>query len=260
MPPADLPDRSETATPSAAGPDAALDAARNHLAVALDVPTAAAALDLVDRLEGTASWLKVGLELYLGAGNALIETLHARGHRIFLDLKLHDIPNTVAGAIRSVASTGVSLLTVHAGGGEAMLTAAAEAAAAPGSPRLVAVTVLTSLDAQQLLGIGVTSSPAQQVMRLARLAEQCGITAMVSSAEEVAQLRAKLAPETLLVVPGIRPAGAAVGDQRRVATPATAIAAGASLLVVGRPITQAADPAAATRAILNEIAGSMTAV
>lgn len=257
MPPADLPDRPETAN-AAAEPDATsqsrLDAARDRLAVALDVPTAAAALDLVDRLDGAARWLKVGLELYLGAGNALLETLHARGYRIFLDLKLHDIPNTVAGAVRSVASTGVSLLTVHAGGGEAMLTAAAEAAAAPGSPRLVAVTVLTSLDTQQLLGIGVTSSPAQQVMRLARLAEQSGISAMVSSAEEVAQLRAKLAPETLLVVPGIRPAGAALGDQRRVATPAAAIAAGASLLVVGRPITQATDPAAATRAILHEIA------
>lgn len=242
------PERSEV--PALTG----IEAARARLAVALDVPSAGAALDLVDRLDGAAEWLKVGLELYLGAGNGLIETLHARGYRVFLDLKLHDIPNTVAGAIRSVASTGASLLTVHAGGGEAMLRAAAEAAAAPGSPRLVAVTVLTSLDAQQLLGVGVTSSPAQQVLRLARLAEQCGITGMVCSAEEVAQLRAKLAHGTLLVVPGIRPAGAALGDQRRVATPGSAIDAGASLLVVGRPITQASDPAAAARAIVQEIA------
>ena len=231
----------------------------NRLAVALDFPAAQPALDFVDRLEGSCRWLKVGMELFYAAGNPLLETLRNRGFQIFLDLKLYDIPNTVAGAVRSVAHSGASLLTIHASGGEAMIRAAAEAAAIPGAPQLLAVTVLTSMDSAQLHGIGVTDSPAQQVLRLARLAQQAGGTqlGMVCSAEEVALLRAQLAPETTLVVPGIRPAGAALGDQRRVATPASAIASGASMLVVGRPITQAADPAAAARAILTEISAEI---
>jgi orotidine-5'-phosphate decarboxylase len=232
---------------------------RNRLAVALDFPAAQPALDFVDRLDGACRWLKVGMELYYAAGNSLLETLRARGFSIFLDLKLHDIPNTVAGAVRSVARSGASLLTIHAGGGEAMIRAAAEAAATPGAPQLLAVTVLTSMDAGQLHGIGVGDTPAQQVLRLARLAAQAGgeRMGMVCSAEEVGLLRAELGPTTTLVVPGIRPAGAALGDQRRVATPATAIASGATMLVVGRPITQAADPAAAARAILEEISGAI---
>jgi orotidine-5'-phosphate decarboxylase len=232
---------------------------RDRLAVALDLPSAQTALQFVDRLDGACQWLKVGMELYYAAGNQLIETLRGRGYQIFLDLKLNDIPNTVAGAVRSVTQTGASLLTIHASGGEAMIRAAAEAAAVPGGPKLLAVTVLTSMDASQLNGVGVGDAPAQQVLRLGKLAQQAGGPAMgmVCSAEETALLRAQLDPGTMLVVPGIRPTGAALGDQRRVATPASAIAAGASMLVVGRPITQAADPAAAARAILQEIAAEI---
>jgi len=227
---------------------------KDRLAVALDFPDARQALGLVDTLGDTCQWFKVGMELYYAAGNPLIEDLRNRGFDVFLDLKLHDIPNTVAGAVRTVTQAGASLLTLHASGGAAMMTAAAQAATAPGSPRLLAVTVLTSMDANELAGVGVTDPPAKQVLRLAKLAKASGITGMVCSAEEVATLRTELGPEALLVVPGIRPAGAAVGDQRRVATPRDAIAQGASLLVVGRPITRADNPVAAARAILDEIA------
>ncbi len=221
--------------------------------MALDFPSAAEALSLVDRLEGACRWLKVGMELYYAAGNGLVETLRGRGYDIFLDLKLHDIPNTVAGAVRSVTTTGASLLTVHAGGGTAMMRAASEAANVPGGPRLLAVTVLTSMDAAELAGVGVAASPADQVLQLARLAQGVGIDGMVCSAEEVGALRVEMGPETMLVIPGIRPAGTDVGDQRRVATPEAAIARGASMLVVGRPITKAIDPGAAARGILAEI-------
>ena len=227
---------------------------QDRLAVALDVPSAQQALDLVARLEGTCRWFKVGMELYYAAGNTIIETLRKQDFQVFLDLKLHDIPNTVAAAVRSVTTAGASLLTVHAAGGSAMMAAAAEAACAPGSPRLLAVTVLTSMDAAELSTIGVASSPADQVLRLARLAQSAGINGMVCSPQEVATLRAETAPDTMLVIPGIRPAGSAVGDQKRIATPAETIARGASMLVVGRPITRAANPAAAAQAILNEIA------
>jgi orotidine-5'-phosphate decarboxylase len=193
------------------------------------------------------------MELYYSAGNELVETLRGRGYRIFLDLKLHDIPNTVAGAVRSVTGVGAELLTVHASGGPAMLRAAAEAAQAPGAPRLLAVTVLTSMDAGELEATGVHGTPAEQVVRLAKLAKDSGIDGMVCSPEEVAAVRAATGPETILVVPGIRPAGSAADDQKRLATPAETIARGASILVVGRPITRASDPAAAARAILDEI-------
>jgi len=228
---------------------------RDRLIVALDFPSAASALDLVDRLEGRAQWFKVGLELYLASGGSIISKLRNRGFNVFLDLKFHDIPNTVAGAVRSVSSLGASLVTVHAIGGAAMLAAAAEAAASiADAPRLLAVTVLTSMDAAQLAGIGVSGSPAEQVLRLALLAKTAGITGLVCSPEEVAQLRAELGRDSLLVVPGIRPVGSAAGDQSRVATPSAAIGAGASMLVVGRPITQASDPAAAVDAILTGVA------
>ena len=235
-----------------ASPDNSLDP-RQRLAVALDYPDAEAALRLVDSLDNTCQWFKVGMELYYSAGNHFVHLLRNRGFDVFLDLKLHDIPNTVAGAVRSVTQSGANLLTIHASGGAAMMTAAAEAAKSPGSPRLLAVTVLTSMDARELTGIGITASPANQVLRLAKLAKQSGIDGMVCSAEEVAAVRAATGPETILVIPGIRPAGSAIGDQKRIATPADAIASGASMLVVGRPITRAADPAAATQAILTEI-------
>jgi orotidine-5'-phosphate decarboxylase len=227
-------------------------AAEERLAVALDFPSAAEALALVDRLDGTCRWFKVGMELYYAAGNGLIETLRGRGFEVFLDLKLHDIPNTVAGAVRSVAGTGASLLTIHAGGGGAMMRAAAEATGGS-NLRLLAVTVLTSMDSAELAGVGVEAAPAEQVLRLGRLAWASGIGGMVCSAEEVGALRSDLGAEVMLVTPGIRAAGEAVGDQRRVATAAEAIARGASMLVVGRPITRAGDPGAAARGILEEI-------
>jgi orotidine-5'-phosphate decarboxylase len=226
---------------------------KDRLIVALDYPTAREALHLVDSLEQTCQWFKVGIELYYAAGNQIVEQLRNRGFNVFLDLKLHDIPNTVASAIHSVTQAGASLLTIHAAGGAAMMTAAAKAAKSPNAPRLLAVTVLTSMDTEQLSGIGITASPADQVLRLARLAEASGITGLVCSAEETALLRKHLPTDTLLVVPGIRPAGSSAGDQKRIATPGQAIASGASLLVVGRPITRAADPATAAHAILNEI-------
>ena len=234
------------------------NSARDRLIVALDFPSADLALRHVDQLEGQCQWLKVGLELYLAAGSSIITSLRKRGFNVFLDLKLHDIPNTVASAVRSLSSLGASLLTIHAAGGSAMLSAAAEAAAATANaPRILAVTVLTSMDAAQLNGIGVLDSPAAQVLRLGKLAASAGIDGLVCSPEEIAQLRTGLPCQPFLVVPGIRPTGSAAGDQRRIATPATAIAAGASMLVVGRPITQAADPAKAAEAILAEMTAAI---
>lgn len=229
---------------------------KDRLAVALDFSSAKQALDLVDRLSGVCQWFKVGMELYYATGNPFIETLRSRGFDVFLDLKLHDIPNTVAGAVRSAAQAGASLLTVHASGGPAMMAAATDAAAAPSSPRLLAVTVLTSMDAAQLAAVGVTSPPAEQVLRLGRLAIEAGIDGLVCSAEEISALRAELDAKTMLVIPGIRPTGSDIGDQKRIATPGAAIQRGASMLVVGRPITRAADPAEAAGSILNEIAGA----
>jgi orotidine-5'-phosphate decarboxylase len=226
----------------------------DRLIVALDVPSADAAMELVDRLQGTCRWFKVGMELYYAAGNAVIDRLIDRGFKVFLDLKLHDIPNTVAGAVRSVAGSGASLLTIHAGGGEQMMRAAAQAATAPNAPELLAVTVLTSMDAAELSAVGVADAPSEQVLRLARLAKTSGVSGLVCSPKEVAAVRQAMGPSARLVIPGIRPAGLAGGDdQRRVATPAQTIARGASMLVVGRPITQAQDPAEAAAAILAEI-------
>jgi orotidine-5'-phosphate decarboxylase len=233
---------------------------KDCLAIALDLPNEHDAMKLIDRLGNTCQWFKVGMELYYSTGNSIVQQLRDRGFSVFLDLKLHDIPNTVAGAVRSATNAGASLLTVHASGGAAMMSAAAEAASTPGSPRLLAVTVLTSMDASQLAGIGITASAADQVLRLARLAQHSGINGMVCSAEEVALLRNETGPNSLLVIPGIRPTGSAIEDQKRVATPAQAIAHGASMLVVGRPITRAADPAAAAQSILNEIAEQMIAI
>jgi orotidine-5'-phosphate decarboxylase len=231
----------------------------DRLIVALDFPSGDAAMELVGRLDGCCRWFKVGMELYYAAGNRVIEGLRERGYEVFLDLKLHDIPNTVAGAVRSVTEVGASLLSVHAGGGEQMMRAAAQAASAPGTPKLLAVTVLTSMDEAELRAVGVGDGPATQVLRLARLARAAGIGGLVCSAEEVGAVRQTMGPEMLLVVPGIRPQSAAgrPDDQRRVATAAEAITRGASMLVVGRPITQATDPARAASEILAEIASAL---
>lgn len=235
-------------------PSSPVPPASERLIVALDFPSAALALDIVKRLEGTCRWFKVGMELFYGSGGGIVEELRSRGFHVFLDLKLHDIPNTVAGAIRSVTSLGASLLTVHAGGGLAMMEAARDAASASGAPRLLAVTVLTSMDTEQLGGVGITSTPADQVLRLGRLAHRAGIDGLVCSPREVTDLRAAIGSEMLLVTPGIRGAADAVGDQKRVASACVAIQQGASKLVVGRPITQAADPASAANSLLEEIA------
>jgi orotidine-5'-phosphate decarboxylase len=225
----------------------------DRLIVALDFPAAAPALALADRLSGLVRWCKVGLELYCAEGPSIVQELRRRGFSVFLDLKFHDIPNTVAGAVRSAAATGAAMLTVHAAGGPAMLEAAAEAAAClTNPPQLLAVTVLTSMDQLQLAAIGIDHAPENQVLRLANTASEAGITGLVASPQEVAALRQRF-PSATLVIPGIRPAGAEAGDQKRIATPAAALAAGASYLVIGRPITQAPDPAAATQAILDEI-------
>ena len=247
-------DRPSSEADHSLSPTQHLATARDRLIVALDFPAAAAALDLVARLEGRASWFKVGLELYLAAGPSIVEKLRAQGFNVFVDLKLHDIPNTVSGAVRSLASYGASLLTVHAAGGRPMLLAAAEAAnRIPNGPELVAVTVLTSMDAQMLAATGVNDTPLSQAVRLAKLAHAAGISGMVCSPQECPQLRTYLGPYRLLVVPGIRPVGAPTDDQSRIATPAMAVNDGASLLVVGRPIARAVDPAAATDAILREM-------
>jgi len=231
------------------------EAAKQRLIVALDFPNGAEALAMAERLQGTCAWMKVGLELYLAAGQKIVDDLKRLGFEIFLDLKLHDIPNTVAGAVRSVASRGASLLTLHAAGGPAMLSAAAEAASkSQDPPRLLAVTVLTSMNQQELLATGISASPGDRVLQLGKMAMETGVAGLVCSPLETASLRASLGASPLLVVPGIRSATDAKGDQSRTASPAEAIASGASMLVVGRPITTAADPAEAAARVLHQIA------
>jgi orotidine-5'-phosphate decarboxylase len=226
----------------------------HKIIVALDFADAASALALVERLDPALCRLKVGKELFTVAGPDLVRVLVARGFEVFLDLKFHDIPNTVAAACRAAAGLGVWMLNVHASGGRRMLTAAQEALAdMPKRPYLIAVTVLTSMSAEDLGEVGVADAPADQVLRLARLTKDCKLDGVVCSAQEAAMLRAELGADFRLVTPGIRPAGAEAGDQRRVMTPAEALRAGATDLVIGRPITAAADPLAALNAIQTDI-------
>jgi orotidine-5'-phosphate decarboxylase len=235
-----------------------IELARQRLIVALDVPEAREAMRLVAELEGICTWFKVGLELYIAAGPAILEPIVARGFNVFLDLKLHDIPNTVAGAVRSAAELGVRMLTVHAGGGPIMLAAAKNALAGIANPpELLAVTVLTSMDAAQLHAVGIDCAPSSQVETLAKMGIDVGIRGFVCSPQEVAAVRLLTGPEGVLVIPGIRPAGAAIGDQKRTAGPAEALRLGASYIVVGRPITQAPNTAEAARAILHEMAEAL---
>ncbi len=234
--------------------DRVVRAVRPPVYVALDVPTRDGALRLVRALGDRATHYKVGLELYLAAGGPLVEELAGLGKRVFLDLKFCDIPNTVGAAARQAARLGVDLFTVHAMGGAAMLRAAVEAAEEVNeSTRALAVTALTSLRDDDLAAIGFRPAPVtEHVMRLAGLAHEAGAHGVVCSADEAAALRAAF-PGLARLVPGIRPAGAQAGDQARVATPRAAVRAGADYLVVGRPVTRAADPAAALRAIWSEI-------
>ncbi len=226
----------------------------HKIIVALDFPDAVSALALVERLDPALCRLKVGKELFTAAGPELVRALGARGFEVFLDLKFHDIPNTVAAACRAAAGLGVWMINVHASGGRRMMVAAQEALAdIPRRPLLIAVTVLTSMRAEDLNEVGVADAPADQVLRLARLTQACKLNGVVCSAQEAALLRADLGADFRLVTPGIRPAGAAAGDQRRVTTPAEALRSGATDLVIGRPITAAADPLDALKQIQADI-------
>ena len=229
---------------------------QNRLIVALDVSSATQARQLVQSIGESATTYKIGKQLFTAEGPQSVRDLIASGRKVFLDLKFHDIPNTVRAAVRSAAELGVSMLTVHASGGSKMLKAAVEAAAqSPSRPMILAVTVLTSLSDDDLQETGVSGTVLSQVLRLGALARKAGCGGLVASAKEAAELRRELGEGFAIVTPGVRPAGAAAGDQARVVTPRDAIIAGASHLVVGRPITEASDPAKAARAIIGEIEG-----
>jgi len=231
---------------------------RDRLIVALDVASAAAARKIVAAVGESASTYKVGMQLYTAEGPQVVRDLVSSGRRVFLDLKYHDIPNTVGAAVREAAALQVSMLTVHAAGGGKMLRAAVEAARARPDLLVLAVTVLTSLDDSDLASTGVNAGMDAQVLKLASLALGEGCQGIVSSAREAPALRRKLGTNFALVTPGVRPAGGDVQDQARVVTPEEAIAAGASHVVVGRPITGAPDPAAAAAAILAQLATATT--
>lgn len=228
---------------------------RERLIVALDVSTAAAAQRIVAAVGDSALTYKVGMQLYTAEGPQVVRDLVTSGRRVFLDLKYHDIPNTVGAAVTEAAKLGVSMLTVHASGSGKMLRAAVEAAQARRELMVLAVTVLTSMDGHDLENIGIRGTVADSVVRLATIALANGCQGIVTSAREASALRTELGDSFAIVTPGVRPAGGHAGDQVRVATPAEAIASGASHIVVGRPITEAADPAAEARAILSQISG-----
>lgn len=224
--------------------------------VALDYPEAAPALDLAARLEPALCRLKVGKELFTAAGPQLVAQLMQRGFEIFLDLKFHDIPNTAAQACRAAAALGVWMVNVHALGGRKMMEAAREAVAqAARPPKLIAVTVLTSMAQEDLAEVGISAAPAELVLRLARLAQTSGLDGVVCSAQEAALLRRECGAAFCLVTPGIRPADAAADDQSRIMTPRAAREAGSDYLVIGRPITRAADPLRALHEISQQLGG-----
>jgi orotidine-5'-phosphate decarboxylase len=226
--------------------------------VALDFPAAAPALDLLAQIDPAQCRVKIGKELFTRAGPAFVETVASRGFEVFLDLKYHDIPNTVAAACAAAADLGVWMLNVHASGGRRMMHAAAERLATLSArPLLIAVTILTSLAREDIEEIGLAGTPSENVLRLAMLAEDSGLDGVVCSPREVTALRGACGTGFRLVTPGVRPAGAAMDDQRRVMTPADAMRAGASYLVVGRPITAAVDPRGSLDAINAEVAAAL---
>lgn len=233
--------------------------ARDRVIVALDCD-AWEAIALADKLEGHAKWLKIGMTLYYAEGPAIVKMFKRRGFNVFLDLKFHDIPHQVEGAARSAAASGADMLTMHTVGGTAMMEAgqrgAEEGAAEYGGnvPATLGITVLTSMSPEALAATGVARPLPEQVAALAGQAKEAGISGVVASPQEAAVLRELLGPDAYIVTPGVRPAGASLGDQSRVATPAKAFANGASHIVVGRPITEAADPVAAFEAIAAELA------
>lgn len=247
-----------TARPAAPGAGAK-DSMRDAVIVALDLPDAESARALARTLQGHVGWVKIGMTLYYAAGPDIVREMRSLGFKVFVDLKLHDIPHQVAGAARTLTRAGADMFTVHASGGRAMMEAAvagaAEAAAKfrAGTPAVIAVTVLTSLDDDGLAEIGVARPAAEQVAALGVLAQDAGCDGVVCSPHEAAAMRQLLRADALVVTPGVRPAGEDPGDQARTATPEQAIAAGASHLVIGRPITGAPDPAAAARSIVKEL-------
>jgi orotidine-5'-phosphate decarboxylase len=234
--------------------------ARSRLIVAIDLPDRNSALAAVDRLSGHVGHFKLGLEVFTSEGPALVKEIVGRGEKVFLDLKLHDIPNTVAGAVNAACRLGVGMITLHAAGGRKMLEAALDAAQASSRPPLLlAVTALTSLAREDARSIGIEHPLATWVERLAELAMQAGIRGLVASSLELPNLHARFGGTMQFVIPGIRPGGAPSQDHTRTATPADAIAAGANYLVVGRPILQAQDPALAADRIVEQIAEALQA-
>ena len=232
-----------------------------RILVALDYPTAEQAMAMAQQLDPEVCRVKVGKELFTRCGPAIVESLHGLGFELFLDLKFHDIPNTVAKACAAAAEMGVWMVNVHASGGRRMMEAAREAveqSRAEQRTKLIAVTVLTSMERSDLQEIGLDIDPLEQVKRLAALTQSSGLDGVVCSAQEAAALRAQAGEGFELITPGIRPANAEKGDQRRVMTPAEAIAAGSTYLVVGRPITGAVDPAAAAAAIQAEVSAALS--
>jgi len=232
--------------------------AKSRLIVALDLPDRRAALNVLDRLAGHVGYFKVGLELFIREGPKLVEEILDRGQKVFLDLKLHDIPNTVAGAVRSACQLGIDIITLHAAGGPKMLEAAREASTEFASPPLLlAVTALTSLSSEDARSIGISDAVPCWVERLAGIAKSAGIRGLVASPKELQILRKKYGDYFRIVTPGIRPAGSPAQDQARAAQPGAAIRAGADFLVVGRPILKAPDPIQAAEQIIEEIKAAL---
>jgi len=229
--------------------------AKEKIIVALDAPNATTALRLADELTGVVSWVKVGLQLFIAEGPSIVRAMKERDFKVFLDLKIHDIPNTAREAIRSACALGVDMATIHLSGGETMVREAVSASA-DSSLLVLGVTVLTSFNEAELRGIGVARTPAEQVTSLVDLGTHAGLRGVVCSPHEIAALRAQHGGALTIVTPGVRPAGSDAGDQQRVMTPAAAIQAGADYLVIGRPITGAPSPREAARAIAAEIAAS----
>ncbi len=229
---------------------------QDKIIIALDVPDTDGALRLLDSLGEPPTLVKIGLELFTAQGPSVVKAVMERGSSVFLDLKFHDIPNTVAHAVKSAADLGVTMTTLHASGGPVMLEAAAKSAAASGNNDLLllAVTVLTSMDTAQLSSTGITVEPKDQVLRLAGVASSSGIGGIVCSPLEVASIRSSLGNALRIVTPGVRPTWAAAGDQKRVMTPVEALAAGSDWLVIGRPITAAESPKEAYAKVIEELA------
>lgn len=225
---------------------------RDRIFIALDFPTAAEAMELVKNLGDEATSYKVGLQLFCSEGGAIVKELAEMGKNVFLDLKFHDIPNTVAGAIKSVSQLGANVMNIHCSGGMEMMIKAKEAADECGGLTVIGVTVLTSLDDQNLKEMGYAHTAEGQVLLFARQAKEAGLSGIVCSPKEIEAIRAEVGEDFLLITPGIRPAWAAKGDQKRITTPGDALARGASALVIGRPITAAADPVEAMKKILSE--------